>query len=439
MAQKLPPEDAAETRFDETAGRRDRTAFKVLGAISFSHFLNDAMQALLISVYPLFRGEFRLSFVQIGLITLTFQLTSLLLQPIVGFYTDYHPKPYALPFGMACTLAGLVVLGSAGDYAMVLAGAALVGTGSSVFHPESARVARMASGGRHGLAQSIFQVGGNIGTAMGPLMAALIIMPHGQGSIAWFAAAAFLGIAVLLKVGGWYRRNHLSNGAESRAGKPVRGLPASGLASSGLPTSGLSARKVAFSVLILLALLFSKFFYLASIGSYYMFYLMRRFHLPVRSAQIHLFAFLFAVAAGTLVGGAVGDRIGRKRVIWISILGAAPFTLALPYANLAWTGVLAFAVGFILSSAFPSIIVFGQELMPGRIGAVSGFLYGFAFGMGGIGAAVLGVLADSHGIGFVYRLCSYLPLLGILAAFLPDLRFSSQKAAPELELFETDF
>ena len=421
-AQRLPPDEAA--LFDgAVAGRKDRTAFRVLGAVSFSHFLNDTMQALLISVYPLFKGEFRLSFVQIGLITLTFQLTALLLQPMVGLYTDRHPKPYSLSFGMGCTLTGLLVLGGAENYSMVLLGALLIGAGSSVFHPESARVARMASGGRHGLAQSIFQVGGNIGTSMGPLMAALIIMPYGQGSIAWFAIAAFLGIAVLVKVGGWYERNHrfcLLPPARDAAGRQGR---------ESLTTSDLTGRKTAFSLLILLALLFSKFFYLASIGSFYMFYLMSRFHLTVRSAQVHLFAFLFAVAAGTLVGGAAGDRLGRKRVIWISILGAAPFTLALPYANLAWTGILAFVVGFILSSAFPSIVVFGQELMPGRIGAISGFLYGFAFGMGGIGAAVLGVLADSHGIEFVYRLCSYLPLLGILAAFLPDLRAPSEKAA----------
>ena len=382
-----------------------RTGYRVLGAISFSHFLNDTMQSLLVAIYPLLKGEFQLSFVQIGLITLSYQLTASLFQPLVGFYTDRHPKPYSLAFGMCCTLAGLLVLGTAGSYGMLLFAAALVGTGSSVFHPESSRVARMASGGQHGLAQSIFQVGGNMGTAMGPLMAAWIVIPRGQGSVAWFSLVAFLAAAVLLKVGGWYRRNHAALHASHRW--PGR--------------KKLPARRVAFSMLILLILVFSKYFYLASISSYYIFYLMRRFRLPVQSAQVHLFLFLFAVAAGTLLGGPIGDRIGRKRVIWISILGAAPFALALPYADLAWTGILAFIIGFILASAFSAILVFAQELVPGKVGTISGFFFGFAFGMGGIGAAVLGKLADRHGIEFVYHLCSYLPLMGMFAAFLPDL------------------
>ncbi|MDA8086237.1 MAG: MFS transporter [Nitrospiraceae bacterium] len=386
-------------------GDAGRTGFKVLGAISFSHFLNDTMQSLLLAIYPLLKGKFQLSFAQIGLITLCYQLTASLLQPAVGLYTDHHPRPYSLVFGMGCTLAGLLFLGTAGSYGMLLFAAALVGTGSAVFHPESSRVARMASGGRHGLAQSIFQVGGNTGTAMGPLLAAWIVIPRGQGSVAWFSLAAFLAIAVLWQVGGWYRRNHrIAARVDAR-----RGLRPD------LPT-----RKVALSVLILLVLVFSKYFYLASLSSYYIFYLMHRFHLSVRSAQVHLFAFLFAVAVGTFFGGPIGDRIGRKRVIWVSILGAAPFALALPYADLAWTGILAFMTGLILASAFSAILVFAQELIPGKVGAISGLFFGFAFGMGGIGAAVLGKLADQRGIVFVYHLCSYLPLLGVLAMFLPD-------------------
>ncbi|MDA8155107.1 MAG: MFS transporter [Actinomycetota bacterium] len=380
------------------------TGFRVLGAISLSHFLNDIMQSLLLAVYPLLKGKFQLSFAQIGLITLCYQLTASLLQPLVGFYTDRHPKPYSLAFAMGCTMGGLLVLGSANSYGMLLFGAALVGTGSSIFHPESSRVARMASGGRHGLAQSIFQVGGNAGTAMGPLLAAWIVIPMGQGSIRWFSLAALLAIAVLLRVGGWYKRNwriakhgHANDG--TREERP--------------------ARNVALAMAILLALIFSKYFYLASFSSYYIFFLMHRFHLTVKSAQAHLFLFLFAVAAGTLLGGPIGDRIGRKGVIWGSILGAAPFALTLPYADLLWTGILSFIIGFILASAFSAIIVFAQELVPGKVGTVSGFFFGFAFGMGGIGAAVLGWLADLRGIDYVYHVCSFLPLLGILTAFLP--------------------
>ena len=396
-----------------TSRDANRTVFKVLGAISFSHFLNDTIQSLLLAIYPLLKGNFHLSFAQIGLITLSYQLTASLLQPMVGLYTDRHPKPYSLAFGMGCTLVGLLALGTAPNYSMLLIAAALVGTGSSVFHPESSRVARMASGGRHGLAQSIFQVGGNMGTSMGPLMAAWIVIPKGQGSIAWFSLVALLAIFVLWQVGGWYRRRQdvTSNATAHQA---------SGLF---LPT-----RTVVLSMLILLVLIFSKYFYLASLSSYYTFYLMHKFQLSVQSAQVHLFAFLFAVAMGTFFGGPIGDRIGRKRVIWISILGAAPFALALPYANLAWTGILAFIVGLILASAFSAILVFAQELIPGRVGTVSGLFFGFAFGMGGIGAAVLGKVADHYGIEFVYRVCSYLPLIGVLAAFLPDLRRRSADA-----------
>ena len=407
-----------------TSRDTDRTVFKVLGAISFSHFLNDTIQSLILAIYPLLKGKFHLSFAQIGLITLSYQLTASLLQPMVGLYTDHHPKPYSLAFGMGCTLVGLLVLGTAPNYSMLLIAAALVGTGSSIFHPESSRVARMASGGRHGLAQSIFQVGGNMGTSMGPLMAAWIVIPKGQGSISWFSLVALLAIFVLWQVGGWYRRHQAvsSHGTSHKA---------SGLF---LPT-----RTVVLSMLILLVLIFSKYFYLASLSSYYTFYLMHRFQLSVQSAQVHLFAFLFAVAMGTFFGGPIGDRIGRKRVIWISILGAAPFALALPYANLAWTGILAFIIGLILASAFSAILVFAQELIPGKVGTVSGLFFGFAFGMGGIGAAVLGKVADHYGIEFVYHVCSYLPLLGVLAAFLPDVRRRSadavlQKTSPQIKV-----
>jgi FSR family fosmidomycin resistance protein-like MFS transporter len=365
------------------------------------------IQSLILAIYPLLKGKFQLTFAQIGLITLTYQVTASLLQPMVGFYTDRNPKPYSLAFGMGCTLTGLLVLALAPNYGTLLFAAALVGTGSSIFHPESSRVARMASGGQHGLAQSIFQVGGNTGSAMGPLLAAWIIIPRGQQSVAWFSLAALLAISVLLQVGGWYQRRQALAGPKAKGYQGLHPV---------LPTN-----IVVLSVLILLVLIFSKFFYLASLSSYYIFYLMHRFHLSVQSAQVHLFAFLLAVAMGTVLGGPLGDRIGRKRVIWLSILGAAPFALVMPYANLAWTGILAFVIGLILSSAFSAILVFAQELVPGKVGTVSGFFFGFAFGMAGIGAAVLGKLADRYGIEFVYHLCAYLPLLGVLTAFLPEL------------------
>jgi len=383
------------------------TRFKVLGAISFSHFLNDMMQSLIVSIYPLLKGEFSLSFVQIGVITLTYQICASVLQPLIGIYTDKHPKPYSLSIGMGFTLIGMVALALAPNYASVLAAAALIGAGSSIFHPESSRIARLASGGRHGLAQSIFQVGGNAGSAMGPLLAAWIIVPHGQSSLAWFALAALLAIGVLARVGAWYKRQHLDRAAanKQRAAAP----------------SPVSPRRVAWSIGILVVLIFSKYFYIASISSFYSFYLIEKFQLSVRSAQLYLFVFLFAMALGTLFGGPIGDRIGRKRVIWASILGVAPFSLLLPFVGLMWTGILTFIIGLILSSAFSAIVVFAQELMPGKVGAVSGLFFGFAFGIGGIGAAVLGGLADSHGIEFVYRACAYLPLLGMVAAFLPDI------------------
>lgn len=388
------------------AGDAQRTGFRVLGAISFAHFLNDMIQSLILAIYPLLKGNFGLSFAQIGLITLAYQLSASLLQPLVGLYTDRHAKPHSLSVGMGCTLAGLLLLAVAPDFITVLGAAMLVGTGSSIFHPESSRVARMASGGRHGLAQSIFQVGGNGGSAMGPLLAAWIIIPNGQASVAWFALAALLAIAVLWQIGRWYRVQQALQRARGGHAK-AQSLP-------------LPRRTVALAMGVLLLLIFSKYFYLTSLQSYYTFYLISRFGLSIQSAQVHLFLFLFAVAAGTILGGPIGDRIGRKRVIWASILGAAPFTLALPYANLFWTGVLTVIIGFIMASAFSAILVFAQELIPGKVGTVSGLFFGFAFGMGGIGAAVLGRLADAWGIEYVYWLCSFLPLLGICAALLPN-------------------
>ena len=387
------------------ATETEATRFKVLGAISFSHFLNDMIQSLIIAIYPLLKGEFTLTFMQIGAITLTYQVCASVLQPVIGIYTDKHPQPHSLSLGMGFTLIGLVTLAWAPNYAAVLGAAALVGTGSSIFHPESSRIARLASGGRHGLAQSIFQVGGNAGSAMGPLLAAWIIIPHGRTSVAWFALAALLAIAVLWNVGAWYRRRHVD---------PV--VPTKPRA----PEGSVSPRHVAWPVAILLTLIFSKYFYLASITSYYSFYLIEKFHLSVQSAQLYLFYFLLAAALGTLFGGPIGDRVGRKRVIWFSILGVAPFSMLLPYVDLLWTGILSFIIGLILASAFSAILVFAQELMPGKVGAVSGLFFGFAFGMGGIGAAVLGSLADVYGIDFVYRMCAFLPLLGTVAAFLPD-------------------
>jgi FSR family fosmidomycin resistance protein-like MFS transporter len=404
--------DAAQDTAAPAAAQAVRTHFNVLGAISFSHFLNDMMQSLIVAIYPLLKGEFHLSFAQIGGITLTYQICASVLQPVIGVYTDKHPKPYSLSVGMGFTLIGMVTLAFAPNYTSVLAAAALIGAGSSIFHPESSRIARLASGGRHGLAQSIFQVGGNAGSATGPLLAAWIINPLGQQSLAWFALAALLAIAVLAKVGAWYKRRHLDRPVGSK-GRPQVSSP-------------VSARRVAWSIGILVVLVFSKYFYIASITSYYSFYLIEKFHVSVRSAQIYLFVFLFAMALGTLVGGPIGDRIGRKRVIWASILGVAPFSILLPFVDLTWTCALSFVIGFVLSSAFSAIVVFAQELMPGKVGAVSGLFFGFAFGIGGIGAAVLGSLADQHGIEFVYRICAYLPLLGMVAAFLPNIELRSR-------------
>jgi FSR family fosmidomycin resistance protein-like MFS transporter len=393
------------------------TRFRVLGAISFSHFLNDMIQSLILAIYPLLKNDFKLSFAQIGLITLTFQLTASVLQPFIGMYTDRHPQPRALSIGMSFTLIGLLLLSIAPNYGTVIIAAALVGSGSSIFHPESSRVARLASGGQHGLAQSIFQVGGNAGSSVGPLLAAWIIIPYGRTSVAWFSLAALVAIFVLWRIGDWYLRQHALP-----SGKSVLHAAREQLS----PVTG----KVAWSISILVALVFSKYFYLASLSSYYTFYLISKFHLSIQSAQLHLFGFLFAIALGTLVGGPVGDRIGRKRVIWVSILGVAPFTLVLPYADAAWTSVLVFIIGLTIASAFSAILVFAQELLPGRVGTVSGLFFGLAFGVGGIGAALLGKLADVRGIEYVYNVCSFLPLIGLLTAFLPDLRGRHAHARP---------
>ncbi|EIM97708.1 Predicted arabinose efflux permease, MFS family [Burkholderia sp. YR290] len=389
-----------------------KTVYSILGAISFSHLMNDMIQSLILAIYPMLKANFSLSFGQIGLITLTYQITASLLQPLIGIYTDKHPKPYSLPVGMGFTLSGLLLMSVAPSFGVLLIAAALVGCGSSVFHPESSRVARMASGGKHGLAQSLFQVGGNAGSSLGPLLAALIVIPHGQRSIAWFSAAALVGILVLTYISRWYKHHPATK--KARAGQ---------VAHAALPRG-----KVAFAMSILVLLVFSKYFYLTSINSYFTFYLIDKFHLPVQAAQVHLFVFLAAVAAGTVIGGPVGDRIGRKYVIWVSILGVAPFTLLLPYANLFWTGVLTVIIGIVLASAFSAILVYAQELIPGKVGMVAGLFFGFAFGLGGIGAAVLGQLADATSIAYVYKVCSFLPLLGILTVFLPDVEGKSVKA-----------
>ncbi len=373
------------------------------------------LQSVIPAVYPILKASYHLDFGQIGLITLASQLTASLLQPVVGLYTDRRPLPYSLAIGMGFTLTGLILISHAPGFATVLLSVALVGMGSAVFHPESSRVARMASGGQHGLAQSLFQVGGNAGTAVGPLLAAFIVLPMGQKSIAWFSIGALMAMALLMRIGAWYKAN-----------RSILAKPRAHGANAG---AGLTSKRIVMTVAVLIALIFSKFFYLASLTSYYTFYLISRFHLPVRGAQLHLFIFLGAVAAGTIIGGPVGDRMGRKRVIWWSILGPLPFTLMLPYANLFWTGCLTVVIGLFLASAFPAIIVYAQELVPGKIGTISGLFFGLAFGMGGIGAALLGKLADSTSIEFVYRVCSFLPAIGLLTAFLPDLERAVRRPA----------
>jgi FSR family fosmidomycin resistance protein-like MFS transporter len=388
-----------------------KTAFGVLLAICSCHLINDMLQSLLAAVYPTLKADFHLSFAQIGLVTFAYQLTASLLQPIVGLYADQKPTPFSLPAGTLFTFAGLLILSAARTYALLVAGACILGIGSSVFHPESSRVARMASGGRPGLAQSLFQVGGNVGSALGPVGAAVVVLRWGQQSLGAFSAFALISAGILIGVGFWYKRHGLSR-LGARRGEP-----------SALGR-GLSEAQVRGSIVVLLALIFSKFVYLASITSYYTFYLMHRFGVSIESAQLHLFAILAAAAAGTLAGGSLGDRFGRKHVIWFSVLGVLPFTLALPHANLFWTGPLSVVIGFILASAFPAIVVYGQELIPSRVGMVSGLFFGLSFGAAGSGAAFMGWLADTTSIEHVYGLCAFLPALGMLAALLPSLNRS---------------
>jgi FSR family fosmidomycin resistance protein-like MFS transporter len=384
-----------------------KTVFSVLWAASFCHLLNDMLQALLPAVYPILRGNFSLSFAQVGLLTFIYQITASLLQPFIGLYTDRRPMPYSLPFGMASSMAGLLTLAFAPSYAILLVSAMLLGLGSSIFHPESSRMARLASGGAHGLAQSLFQVGGNFGSALGPLAAAFIVLPRGQSGLAWFALAALGGIVILTGLGNWYQRNGHARRPPSSA--PIRH-----------PT--LSRAQVSRAMAVLIALLFSKYIYLASFTSFYIFYLTQTFGVTTKSALILQFVFFAAVAVGTIAGGPISDKLGRRIVIWVSILGVLPFTLALPHVGLAMTVILSVIIGFVISSAFPAIVVYGQELMPGRVGMVAGLFFGFIFGIGGIGAALLGVLADWKGVGFVYDVCSLLPAIGVLAAFLPNTR-----------------
>jgi FSR family fosmidomycin resistance protein-like MFS transporter len=386
----------------------EETVLGILFALSVSHLINDTLQSLLPALYPLLKESFRLSYAQVGLITFTFQLTASLLQPLVGFYTDRKPRPYSLAVGMGMTLVGMVLLSRAASFHAILVSAAMIGTGSSIFHPEASRLARLASGGRHGFAQSLFQVGGNFGSSLGPLLAALIVVPDGQTSVIWFTIMAFAGIVVLTGVGRWYR-THLELTRTRRSVPPA------------YPHATLSRRQIGWSLAVLIALVFSKYVYLASLTNYYTFFVIAKFGLSVPAAQVRLFVFLFAVAAGTIIGGPVGDRFGRKRVIWFSILGVAPFTLMLPYANAGWTIVLTVVIGLILASAFSAIIVYAQELVPGRVGLIAGLFFGMAFGIAGIASALLGKLADYTSIFFVYRVCGFLPLIGLLTAFLPEL------------------
>jgi FSR family fosmidomycin resistance protein-like MFS transporter len=383
------------------------TVFSILLTISFSHLLNDTIQSLIPSIYPIVKNSLHLNFSQVGLITLTFQLAASLFQPLIGVYTDKKPQPFSLAIGMCFTLAGLILLSQANHYAILLVSVGLIGTGSSIFHPEASKVAYMAAGNKRGLAQSIFQVGGNAGSSLGPLLAALIIVPFGQSNILWFSLVALLAIVVLFRIGGWYKANTNRIKGKRRIATHEHHT--------------LSSKKIIVSILILLLLIFSKYFYIASITSYYTFYLIDKFHVSVQSAQVYLFVFLFSVAAGTIIGGPVGDKIGRKYVIWFSILGVAPFTLILPYASLFWTCILTIFIGVILASAFSAILVYAQELLPGKIGLVSGLFFGFAFGMGGVGSAVLGALADRTSIEYVYKICAYLPLMGLLTSFLPNI------------------
>lgn len=389
----------------------------ILFALSFSHLLNDSIQALIPAIYPLLKTSFHLTFTQIGLITLTFQMVGSIFQPIIGYYTDHHPKPYSLVVGMGITLGGLVSLALAPSYHFVVLAAGMVGMGSAIFHPESSRMARLASGGRHGFAQSVFQVGGNAGSSAGPLLAAWIIVPRGQRHILWFTVLAFIGMLTLSRVGKWYRAKLAevhpagTHSAHHRARYPMS--------------------KISFFLLVLLTLMFSKFFYLASMTNYYTFYLIQKFGVTVQHSQYFLFLFLFAVALGTIIGGPVGDKIGRKQVIWISILGMAPFALLLPFANLFWTAALSVIIGMIMASAFPAILVYATELLPGKVGTIAGLFFGFAFGLAGIGSAVLGKLADATSIIFVIKVCSFLPLIGLLTGLLPNLKHNDEPPSGE--------
>jgi len=392
----------------------EQTVFPILFALSLSHLLNDTIQSLIPAIYPLIKNNYKLTFSQIGLITLTFQLAASLLQPFVGLYTDKKPQPYSLAIGMGFTLTGLVTLALSSHYYVVLIAVALIGVGSSVFHPEASRMASAASGGRRGLAQSVFQLGGNAGSSIGPLLAAWIIVPHGQFSIIWFSFIALLAIMILSYVGNWYKGYLIKLSSKRKKGAVSQGAQ-------------LSRKKVIFAVSILLILIFSKYFYMASLTSYFTFYLIQKFGVSVQSSQLYLFAFLFSVALGTLVGGPIGDKIGRKYVIWASILGTAPFALLLPYANLFWTGILIVPIGMILASAFSAILVYAQELIPGKVGLVSGLFFGFAFGMGGIGSALLGKLADTTSINYVFSICAFLPLIGLLTGFLPNIVSEKKK------------
>lgn len=385
---------------------QQQTILAILVVISCCHFFNDLIQSLIFAIYPILKTSLNLNFTQIGLISFVYQCTASLLQPIVGAYTDKNHRSYSLVFGMACTLLGLVFLAFANNFILVLIAASIIGTGSSVFHPEASRVARMAAGGRHGFAQSFFQVGGNFGSAIGPLAAAFIILPSGQRSIAWFCLAALAAMILLSYVGGWYKRVHLENKSKPKPQHLHQSLP---------------KNKIIWSIAVLVMLIFSKFFYMESIKSYYIFYLIHTFNISVKSAQIHLFIFLLSLTIGTLAGGVIGDRYGRKLVIWVSILGALPFTLIMPYCNLLWTEIFIFIIGLIMSSAFSAILVYAQELVPGRVGMISGLFFGIAFGMAGIGAAVLGKIADMTSIKYVYHICSFLPIIGLFAYFLPNM------------------
>jgi len=388
-------------------GAAESATFTILLALSVSHMLNDTMQSLMPALYPMLKTNLALNFGEVGLVTLSFQLTASLLQPVVGIVTDKRPMPYSLAAGMGFTLIGLLLLSRAHSLASVLIAAATIGLGSSIFHPEASRMARYASGGQHGLAQSLFQVGGNAGSALGPLLAAFIVLPGGQRSVAWFSLIALLAMTILGSVGRWYVRHQAARGGKARRVAERQHT--------------LSRARVGFSLAILIALMFSKFFYLSSISSYFTFYLIHQFGVTIQTAQIDLFVFLAATAVGTFFGGPLGDRIGRKYVIWGSILGVLPFTLALPYVGLVWTVVLAVPIGLILSSAFSAIVVYAQELVPGKVGTISGLFFGFAFGLGGLGAALLGELADLTSIEMVYRVCAFLPIIGLLTAFLPNI------------------